>query len=50
VGTVILTLAAVYLGKLVVLNFMVGTKWAYFKRYSYVFSSWKIINMMKTDI
>ena len=26
VGTVILTLAAVYLGKLVVLNFMVGTK------------------------
>ena len=25
-GTVILTLAAVYLGKLVVLNFMVGTK------------------------
>ena len=26
VGTVILTLAAVYLGKLVVLNFMIGTK------------------------
>ena len=26
VGTVILTLAAVYLGKLVMLNFMVGTK------------------------